>query len=93
MYQSMGLFVAKCGESDYRYTLSKSSSYVSSQPKQYFNDESKSFSSIEEAMSIGISAMSGMGLTYSVKQYLGDFTKFFTVDDDWDNHVGDVVDF
>lgn len=93
MNQSMGLFVAKCGESDFRFALSKSDKYVASHPKQYFSDKSKSFSSIDEAMSIGISVMSGMGITHSVKQYLGDFTKLFSVDDDWDNHVGDVVDF
>jgi len=91
MRQGLGLFVAKFGENDYRYALSKTPGYVMSNPKQCFND--KSFSSIEDAMSFGSGLLDELGFLQSTTSFIGDFSNLLNFDDEWDNHVGDMVSF
>jgi hypothetical protein len=93
MSQSLGIFVAKCGDNDFRYTISKSTGHVHSYPQQYFHDKTKSFSSLDEAISMGQITSKLMGVENIMTQYIGDFSKIFSHDDPWDNHVGDVIGF
>jgi hypothetical protein len=93
MNQSLGIFVAKCGDNDFRYAISKSTGHVNSYPKQYFHDKTKSFTSLDEAMNMGIITSVSMGIENIVTEYVGDFSKLFSYDDEWDNHVGDVIGF
>lgn len=91
MKEGLGLFVAKFGEKDYRYALSKSDHYVRSHPKQYFQED-KSFSSMDEAISFGRQFLNERGVEIFTS-FIGDFSKTLSSDDEWDNHVGDMVMF
>lgn len=91
MKQGLGLFVAKFGDNDYRYALSKTPGHVLSHPKQCFVE--KSFPSMEEAMFSGNGFLEELGFVKSTCTFIGEISKSINFEDDWDNHVGDMVSF
>jgi len=89
----MNLYIAKFGEEDFRVAISKSNaSYIIAHPKQYFNNSKVVFNSLNEAISKSPKLFESQGVVVTSTHFLGDFKEDHK-DNDWDNHIGDVIQF